>query len=88
MSAYPDGFVAWSEPERNAFFTSEAKAYDERRREAEAHKQALPIPLCAWIAKAGPYPVDALGPLADAARAIAAKVQKLELPRFGGRVGA
>jgi hypothetical protein len=75
MSAYPDGFAAWSEPQRNAFFASEAKAYDERRREAGALGEPLPIPLCASIAKAGPYPVDALGPLADAARALAAKVQ-------------
>ena len=42
MSAYPDGFAAWSEPQRNAFFASEAKAYDERRREADALGEPRP----------------------------------------------
>ena len=31
MGAYPEGFSSWPEPERNAYFASQAKAYDERQ---------------------------------------------------------
>jgi putative DNA primase/helicase len=44
MGAYPEGFSSWPEPERNNYFASQAKAYDETQKRAAAKRNGAARP--------------------------------------------
>jgi hypothetical protein len=80
--AYPEGFFEWPEARRNAFFADEARKFRNGQANGAAGNagpsiaEAGPTPLVSPAIPPVPYPINALGDvLAEAARAIAAKVQ-------------
>lgn len=81
--AYPEGFQSWPEDRRNAHFATAAREYREAKSVGEAspalHLQGsapdAPLPLFPPLPPSAPYPVDALGILGPAGKAIARKVQ-------------
>lgn len=83
MNPYPAGFHGWSIDEKNIWWTAESARMAAEHKTNGGQTQTTqihfvvpePLPLFPARQPAAPYPVEALGSLAPAVRAIANKVQ-------------